>query len=340
VLLTELADVCRRAELEVVEEPGWRTRGHGQMLAVDGAVVHHTAGPASGTFPSRGVLVDGRPDLAGPLCHLGLDRAGVVHVIASGLAWHAGQVRAVTYANPRRIGIEVEATGRDGVPSDWPAVQVDALELLCAALAIEWHFGAGDVLGHKDVCYPVGRKIDPHPLSMPELRVAVDRRIAILGNVGRDEPRPPVPPATTRPVLSFGNRGSAVSALQVRLRALAWDVAVTGRFDDATRRAVLGLQVAAGLVVDGIVGPRTWAALDRGQRPRFTVRGVVGWGDRGDDVFDVQRALVRVGIRVDVDGVFGGQTRNGVRRRQAQLDLDVDGIVGPDTAAALGGRTT
>ena len=336
MMLVELADVCRGAGLTVVEEPGWRTRGHGPMVAVDGAVVHHTAGPAAGTFPSRDVLVDGRPDLDGPLCHLGIDRAGAVHVIASGLAWHAGQVRAVTYANPRRIGIECEATGRDGVPTDWPAVQLEALEVLCAALAIEWHFGAGDVLGHKEVCYPVGRKIDPHPLLMASLRTAVDRRIAILG--APSGPPSPVPPATSRPVLSYGNRGSAVSALQVRLRALSWDVDVTGRFDDATRRAVLGLQVAAGLVTDRIVGPRTWAALDRGQRPRFTVTAPVRYGAHGADVVDVQRALVRVGIDVDVDGRFGPQTRNGVRRREAALDLDVDGVVDRATAAALGGR--
>lgn len=337
MMLTQLADVCRGVGLKVVEVPGWLNRGHGPMVAVDGAVVHHTAGPRTGVFPSFGILVNGRPGLKGPLSQIGLDRAGVVHIIAAGLAWHAGAVRAVTYANPRRIGIEVEATGLDGVSTDWPAVQVDALELLNAALALEFHYDASDVVGHREVCYPVGRKIDPHPLSMDTLRTAVDRRMTILGNVGRDHPRPPVP-STTRPVLSYGNRGSAVAALQVRLRALGWDVAASGVFDADTRRAVLGLQVAGGLLVDGIVGPRTWAALDRGQRPRFTVRGLVRYDDRGDDVVDVQRALVRVGIPVDVDGVFGGQTRTGVRRRQTQLDLDVDGVVGPDTAAALGGR--
>lgn len=335
MLLTRLPEVLRAAGLRVVEEPGWLTRGHGPMVAVDGTVVHHTAGPRAGIFPSRNVLVSGRPGLAGPLCHLGIDRDAVVHVIASGLAWHAGQVRAVSYANPRRIGIEVESSGVDADP--WSPAVLDAVELTNAALALEWHFGAGDVLGHREVCYPAGRKIDPHPVDMARLRDAVDRRIAILGDVTRDHPRP-APAPTTRPVLSFGNRGTAVRALQGRLEALGWAVDVTGVFDAATRRAVLGLQVAAQLVVDGIVGPRTWAALDRGQRPRFTVRGVVKLGDRGDDVLDVQRALVRVGVVVHVDGVFGPETRTGVRRLQAQRDLDADGVVGRDTAAALGGK--
>lgn len=335
MLLTRLPEVLRAAGLRVVEEPGWLTRGHGPMVAVDGTVVHHTAGPRSGIFPSRNVLVEGRPDLRGPLCHLGVDRDAVVHVIASGLAWHAGAVRATSYSNPRRIGIEVESSGAAADP--WSPAVVDAVELTNAALALEWHFTAGDVLGHKEVCYPAGRKIDPHPVDMGELRDGVDRRIAILGRVSRDEPRQ-VPVSSSRPVLSYGNRGSSVTALQIRLRALGWVVDATGVFDAATRRAVLGVQVAAQLVVDGIVGPRTWAAVDRGQRPRFVVAGVVQRDDRGDDVVDVQRALTRCGIPTADDGDFGRVTEGNVRRLQALRDLDVDGRVGRDTAAGLGGK--
>jgi len=68
------------------------------------------------------------------------------------------------------------------------------------------------------------------------------------------------------------------------------------------------------------------------------VTAPVRYGAHGADVVDVQRALVRVGIDVDVDGRFGPQTRNGVRRREAALDLDVDGVVDRATAAALGGK--
>lgn len=340
VWLTDLADVVRAGGgLEVVEVPGWRTRGHGGLTSVDGIVAHHTAGPASGDYPSGPVLADGRPGLSGPLANLGLARSGRVHVVAAGLAYHAGQVQLTTYGNGRRIGIEAEATGRDGVSSDWPAVQMSAYWRLCAILAVAYHFPASEVLGHKEVCYPRGRKIDPHPVDMASFREQVDRLIPVLQSTSRDTTARTIPgPRSQRPVLSRGNRGSAVRALQQRLDSTGWDVDATGVFDEQTRRAVMGVQVAAGLVPDIVVGPRTWPVVDAGRRPRFTVKGNVGQGDRGADVVDVQRALTRVGIPTDDDGVFGPLTARGVRRRQAQLDLDDDGIVGTWTAAGLGGR--
>lgn len=341
MMLTELDRVVRLSGLPVDEVPGWRTRGHGGMTAVDGVVCHHTAGPRTGDFPSRGVLVDGRPGLAGPLAQIGLTRSGRVVLIAAGLAWHAGAVRATTYVNARRIGIEAEATGLDGVPTDWPDVQVQAYAKLCAALAIGYAFDASDVLAHREVCYPAGRKIDPHPFDMAAHRARVDRWIGVLGGTSRDDVRPTIPtPRDPRPVLSRGNRGSAVRTLQQLLNALRWDVAVDGVWLDETDRAVLGLQVAAGLVPDRVVGPRTWRALDGGQRPRFTVSGLVRPGEVSDDVADVQRALTRVGIPTKVDRDYGPATLRGVKRRQVQLDLDDDGVVGRDTAAALGGLST
>ena len=141
--LLDLPDVLRRAPaLRVVEVPGWRTRGHGPMRSVDGAVAHHTAGPVTGNAPSLDVITAGRPGLSGPLAQLFLARDGTVHIVAAGLCYHAGQVTAVTYANGRRIGIEAEATGRDNVPTDWPPPQMSAYAQLCAALALGYHFEA------------------------------------------------------------------------------------------------------------------------------------------------------------------------------------------------------
>jgi hypothetical protein len=65
-------------------------------------------------------------------------------------------------------------------------------------------------------------------------------------------------------VLRVGASGPEVGRLQAGL-----GVPVTGRFDGATLEAVRQFQGAAGLVVDGIVGARTWAALEaRGLQPQ------------------------------------------------------------------------
>jgi hypothetical protein len=158
VYLTDLATICRSAGLDVVEVRGWRTRGHGPMTAVRTIVCHHTAGPATGNMPSLDVITLGRPGLAGPLANLGLGRDGTVYVVAAGKAYHAGQVRSDSYANDMSIGIEGEGTGVD----PWPAVQLEAYATLCAALVRAYRLTPARVLGHKEVCAPVGRKADPN----------------------------------------------------------------------------------------------------------------------------------------------------------------------------------
>ncbi|MGD9009953.1 MAG: peptidoglycan-binding domain-containing protein, partial [Desulfobacteraceae bacterium] len=56
---------------------------------------------------------------------------------------------------------------------------------------------------------------------------------------------------------------------------------------------------------------------------------------RGDDVRQLQQALANAGLEVEVDGIFGQQTSEAVKKFQQQNDLTVDGIVGPATLAAL-----
>lgn len=324
MMLTDLAAVARGAGLQVVEVAGWRTRGHGQMTGVKTVVCHHTAGGPDGAMPSLQVLIEGRRDLPGPLCHLALGRDGTVYTVAAGLAWHAGQVRDVSYTNPWAIGIEAEGTGVD----TWPGIQMDAYRRLCAALVLAYDLTAARVLGHKEVCFPAGRKVDPN-FDMPAFRDGVDAEVMALR---------PVPPPPPRPVLSVGSRGSAVRTLEARLTALGWRPGpVTGVFDAQVARAVLGVQAAAGLTRDRIVGPNTWGSLDAGRRPRFELRRDVAFGATGPDVVAVQRQLVRLGPDVDDDGDFGPRTAAAVRRQQAVCDLRVDGIVGEWTAAALGG---
>lgn len=79
----------------------------------------------------------------------------------------------------------------------------------------------------------------------------------------------PVKPVA--PVLRLGSTGAAVVELQKRLLSLGfWLVAPSGAFDDSTEQAVYALQKAAGIRSDGVVGPKTEAALTRGVvlRPR------------------------------------------------------------------------
>ena len=61
------------------------------------------------------------------------------------------------------------------------------------------------------------------------------------------------------------------------------------------------------------------------------------WGNQGDDVRRVQDKLLRWGYYDgNVDGVYGPGTYRAVRRFQEKNGLQIDGIVGPSTAVALG----
>ncbi|MEL7608130.1 MAG: peptidoglycan-binding protein [Bacillota bacterium] len=81
-------------------------------------------------------------------------------------------------------------------------------------------------------------------------------------------PDPEEPESLILPTLRKGSTDKAtngqVTILQALLIALGYDLGkwgADGKFGDATNRAVRAYQAKRGLKVDGIVGPKTWAAL-------------------------------------------------------------------------------
>ncbi|MFD0556988.1 peptidoglycan hydrolase-like protein with peptidoglycan-binding domain [Stackebrandtia endophytica] len=133
------------------------------------------------------------------------------------------------------------------------------------------------------------------------------------------------PPGTSWPTLKSGSSGVAVVTLQHFLNANNAGLAADGQFGPATNTAVRNFQSAKGLSVDGVVGPQTWSAL------LVTVRN----GDSGNAVKALQTQLNRHGANLAVDGQFGPATTTAVRNFQTAKKLGVDGIVGPQTWAAL-----
>lgn len=173
--LTHLADWLRADGLTVVEHPGWETRG-ADLKALPVVVIgHHTATPAKakGDLPTLRLLINGRSDLAGPLCQVALSRSGVFHVLASGKANHAGRGawRGVT-ESARTIGIEAEHPGTGA----WPAAQIDAFDRGVAALLRNLGQPATAYCGHREWALPAGRKVDPGGIDLHEQR----KRITVL----------------------------------------------------------------------------------------------------------------------------------------------------------------
>jgi uncharacterized protein (TIGR02594 family) len=66
-----------------------------------------------------------------------------------------------------------------------------------------------------------------------------------------------------RPTLQPGARGAFVTDLQDQLVALGYfSGRVDGHYGPRTREAVLAFQADNGLATDGVIGPRTWQALE------------------------------------------------------------------------------
>jgi len=73
-------------------------------------------------------------------------------------------------------------------------------------------------------------------------------------------------PTATYPMLRRGNTGSSVRTMQTKLIAKGYSCGSTGAdgaFGANTESAVKKFQKAKGLAVDGICGPKTWAALSK-----------------------------------------------------------------------------
>lgn len=231
MMLTDLAQVLRDAGLRVIEQSNWKTRGHGPQSTVSSVVVHHTAGAATGENPSLRTVRDGRPGLGGPLAHILVGRSGTWYVVAAGKCWHAGATREPWQANEHSLGIEAEGTGRD----TWPSMQMDSIVKGTRALADHYRVPYAKVLGHKEVCRPAGRKIDPN-FSMGEFR---SRLVAVGAGL---------------PVLRRGDSGPLVERLQRWLGVVRPGGPGYGQFGPLTESKVRAYQEMRGLVVDGVVG--------------------------------------------------------------------------------------
>jgi N-acetyl-anhydromuramyl-L-alanine amidase AmpD len=252
--LTWLPDVLKGAGLKVALQPGWEDRGHREMGDVFGVICHHTAGPKAGNMPSLGVVTNGRPDLSGPLAQLCLGRDGTYYVVAAGLCYHAGagNWRNVTTGNTNFIGIEAENTGLAN-DRPWPDIQMDAYRRGVAAILQHISRGVEWCAGHKEYALPAGRKDDPD-FDMDAFRTGV---AAILSG---NAPAPVLIPrsdAAGNPTLRRGNTGPDVARLQTALRIDPAD----GNFGPNTEAIVRAFQLQKQLTPDGIVGPKTWAAI-------------------------------------------------------------------------------
>lgn len=170
-----------------------------------------------------------------------------------------------------------------------------------------------------------------------------------------------LPPVTASGMPSLGDRGATVQRVQLAL--IAGGVTLRGGADGAfgpvTADGLKRFQAAKGFPVSGLVDPATAASLgllaatttgstdtsstDTGSTVPSTsavgvAPGMPRFGDSGDAVRRLQRALINQGVSVlgGPDGAYGPATKAAIVRYQKKIGLQATGVVDTATARALG----
>lgn len=148
-------------------------------------------------------------------------------------------------------------------------------------------------------------------------------------------------------VLKNGSSGSSVAIMQSYLNAIRrgmypsmGHLAVDGKFGSATESTVIQYQKLSGLKADGMIGQITWDSIvkDYGSLPVPDPDKYPGYvlksGSVGADVANMQNKLNKIstvyaGINGQaVDGKYGRNMSDAVRRFQKSFDLTADGQIG------------
>ncbi|NBE85122.1 golvesin C-terminal-like domain-containing protein [Micromonospora rubida] len=175
-----LADVLRAAGVQVVEEGDWRNRARPGDFAPIGVLWHHTASTSSATnpHPALNICINGRPDLAGPLCQALVDYHGVFHLISAGRCNHAGASRGsgpipAGDGNTLMIGWEIDY---NGVNQEMTSAQYSACVAATAAVLTRLGRDASHARGHRETS--TSGKIDPSFIDLDVMRADVAARMS------------------------------------------------------------------------------------------------------------------------------------------------------------------
>ena len=290
---TFIADVLKRAGLEVVEMKDWKTRGRPASTGgfdPRGLMLHHDAS-ARGPSPTEPAFIakKGRPGIPAPLAHCWVDTNGVWHVLAAGRANHAGKGKGFgriphNSGNTYSIGVETDHTAKE----NWFPGQLEAVTRGFAALADAMSIDPmTSICGHKE--YAPARKIDPSRTNMDDFRHDVAALMGTMRTGRSHPPAHPVPAPTTTIDLAKiieaaksdpshpGQKAHPIQVAVVERALVAEDLLATGHvdgaFDKATKDAYTLWQQSLGFhggsADDGIPG---WASLTKlGHRHLFRV---------------------------------------------------------------------
>jgi len=240
----------------IVERTYSFRRGLGPRRATHGLTVHHSAGSVSVTADDIHVMhrnrLEGGSYWSGIGYHFVITPDGTI--TRGRPEWargaHAGP------GNDTHLGVCVVGTYTHHLPTERA---LRSLARLLAGLAEKYAWDLSHKVSVTPHSYHMSTACPGDALRayLPTIR-AMAKAIA----AGQDPSFDDNPLPEVKPVLTVGARVPEVRELQQTLVELGIEVEVDGDFGPETKAAVQEFQGRSGLVRDGIVGPRTWEALD------------------------------------------------------------------------------
>ena len=119
-----------------------------------------------------------------------------------------------------------------------------------------------------------------------------------------------------------------------------YNAAIDGENNSLTISAIKEFQKLAGLTVDGILGPNTKAALEKGEDSYLNIGGA-----QVDDInVNIYSKAIEIAQQLlfdldlyngAIDGINGNKTKSAIKEFQKLAGLKVDGILGPNTQSSL-----
>jgi N-acetylmuramoyl-L-alanine amidase len=166
-------------------------------------------------------------------CHYLIDEAGrITQMVSEAMrAWHAGEAfwAGETDINSASIGIEVHNPGHGCGYTDFPDMQMQAVEALSQDIIARHGIAAPRVLAHSDVAprrkQDPGEKFDWGRLAGAGVGLWVEPAL-IEGDVG----------------LGACDEGAEIERMQRQLAAYGYGIAPTGRFCEDTEAVVTAFQ--------------------------------------------------------------------------------------------------
>jgi N-acetylmuramoyl-L-alanine amidase len=144
-------------------------------------------------------------------------------------------------------------------------------------------------------------------------------------------------------ILRKGDSGEEVGKLQQELNLLGFNCGkVDQQFGSLTELALMRLQKAAGISVDGVFGRESHNAINEMKSKQnnsaiVTNKPLLREGSKGEVVKELQTLLNKLNFKCgNVDGHFGKLTKDAlIRFQKVYLPYEVDGLCGKNTWSKL-----